>query len=76
MAIKPERKFIMSFKQVRKYGPKLAALGGALAIGSANAVFTVPTEVTDAATSVALVGAAVFAIMVGIKLYKWIARAL
>ena len=46
------------------------------AIGPANATFTVPTEVTDAATSVGLVGAAVFAIAVGIKLYKWIKSAL
>lgn len=47
-----------------------------LSMGSAHAVFTVPTEVTDAATSVALIGAAVFAIAVGIKLYKWLSRAL
>jgi hypothetical protein len=38
--------------------------------------FTVPTEITDAATNVGLIGAAVFSIMVGIKLYKWLRRAL
>lgn len=56
-----------------------AATAGALALGAsipAHAVFTVPAEVTDAAVSVGLVGAAVFAIAVGIKLYKWIKGAL
>lgn len=50
----------------------------ALVIGTqmAHAVFTVPTEITDATTSVGLIGAAVFAIAVGIKLYKWLRRAL
>jgi hypothetical protein len=38
--------------------------------------FTLPTEVTDAKAAVLLVGAGVFAIAVGIKLYKWITRAL
>jgi hypothetical protein len=48
----------------------------ALVVGASQAAFTVPTEITDAATNVGLVGAAVFAIMVGIKLYKWLRRAL
>ena len=52
-------------------GASLATLAGA-----SQAAFTVPTEITDAATNVGLVGAAVFAIMVGIKLYKWLKRAL
>lgn len=45
-------------------------------IGASQAVFSVPTEITDAATNVGLVGAAVFTVMVGIKLYKWLRRAL
>jgi hypothetical protein len=56
-----------------------AATAGVLALGAmadAGAVFTVPTEITDAATNVGLVGAAVFTVMVGIKLYKWLRRAL
>lgn len=40
------------------------------------AAMTVPAEITDALASVAVVGAAVFAISVGIKLYKWIKGAL
>jgi len=53
-----------------------AALVSLAAVGASQAAFTVPTEITDAATNVGLVGAAVFAIMVGIKLYKWLRRAL
>jgi hypothetical protein len=45
-------------------------------MAGANAAFTVPTEITEAAVSVGLVGAAVFAIYVAIKLYKWIKAAL
>lgn len=45
---------------------------GLMTMGNAHAVFTVPTEVTEAATNVALVGAAVFAIAVAVKLYKWL----
>lgn len=40
------------------------------------AAMTLPSEITDATASVAVVGAGVFAIAVGIKLYKWISRAL
>jgi len=47
-----------------------------LGYGAANAVFTVPTELTDSATNVGLVGAAVFGIAIGIKLYKWLRNAL
>jgi hypothetical protein len=40
------------------------------------AAMTVPTEVSDALLSVGVIGAAVFAIHVGVKLYKWIKAAL
>jgi hypothetical protein len=40
------------------------------------AAITVPAEVTDAVASVAVIGAAVFGIHVGVKLYKWIKGAL
>jgi hypothetical protein len=42
---------------------------------AANAAVDI-TAVTGAATDVAAVGAAVFALYVGIKLFKWIRRAL
>lgn len=40
------------------------------------AAMAVPPELTDALASVAVIGAAVFAIAVGVKLYKWIKGAL
>lgn len=44
-------------------------------IGSANAAIDV-TSITGAGADIALVGAAVFTVAVGIKLFKWIRRAL
>ena len=53
------------------------SLGLLIATGAANAAaITLPPELTDALASVALIGAAVFAIAVGVKLYKWIKGAL
>jgi Inovirus Coat protein B len=49
----------------------------ALGTSAANAAaMTLPTEISDALLSVGVIGAGVFAIAVGIKLYKWIRRAL
>lgn len=46
-------------------------------VGSANAApITLPAELSDALLSVGIVGAGVFAIAVGVKLYKWIKAAL
>jgi len=43
----------------------------------AQAALTIDTTaITDAGDAVATVGAAVFVVMVGIKVYKWIRRAL
>lgn len=60
---------------------KLAlALAGvvALSASSAYAVDTasVTTAITDAGAAVAVVGAAYLVLMVGTKVFKWIARAL
>lgn len=55
-------------------GVAVALMAG---VSAANAAaITLPTELTDALASVAVVGAGVFAIAVGVKLYKWITRAL
>ena len=67
--------------QIRQNLARLSAActTGALLLATSipsHAVFTVPTEITDAETNVGLVGAAVFTVMVGIKLYKWLRRAL
>ncbi|TMI98609.1 MAG: methyltransferase [Alphaproteobacteria bacterium] len=53
----------------------LAALSGGVAAANAAAM-TLPAELTEAVASVATIGAGVFAIMVGIKLFKWLTRAL
>lgn len=51
------------------------ALAGVFGVGVANAAMDV-TAVTDSATDIAAVGAAVFGVMVAIKLTKWVRRAL
>lgn len=49
----------------------------ALGMSYANAaVMTLPAELTDALGSVAVIGAGVFAIAVGVKVYKWARGAL
>lgn len=58
---------------------QLKKIGGvaALALTGVPAFAAVDvTAVTAAGTDIAAVGAAVFAVYVGIKLYKWIRRAL
>jgi len=56
----------------------VVGLGSSLVLlESANAAaMTLPAELTDALASVAVIGAGVFAIAVGVKLYKWVRRAL
>ena len=68
---------------VRNFVSKLSAFiaAGALRLTlSTNASAAVPadvtTAITTAATDVATVGAAVIIVMVGIKVWKWIQRAL
>ena len=58
-------------------GEKRGLVGLALAglAGASQAAVDV-TAITAAGTDIAAVGAAVFAVFVGIKLYKWIRRAL
>jgi hypothetical protein len=64
----------MTFSQKLKYGAGAALVG---VTGAANAAaMTLPSELTDALASVAVIGAGVFAIAVGVKLYKWIKGAL
>lgn len=50
---------------------------GALALAPMLSMAAVDvTEINDSLTDIATVGAAVFAVAVGIKLYKWVRRAL
>jgi len=74
---------MFKFSQVSKTVRNAAALVVAVAapalvlVGPAMAApITLPTELTDALASVGIVGAGVFAIAVGVKLYKWIKGAL
>lgn len=60
-------------RMLSKFGAVVALVVPAAAFA---APLTLPTELTDALTSVAVIGAGVFAIAVGIKVYKWARRAL
>lgn len=59
----------------RKLAPVGALVGLGLAPALSHAAIDV-TAITAAGTDIAAVGAAVFAVYVGLKLYKWIRRAL
>jgi hypothetical protein len=66
----------MKFSKFSKVAGTAVATGLVLAGNAMAAPITLPTELTDALTSVGIVGAGVFAIAVGVKLYKWIKGAL
>jgi len=53
----------------------VATLLGGASLAS-QAAFTVPTEVATAGTDAALLGAAVLAVLIGIKAFKWIRKAM
>lgn len=60
---------------------KMLVRGGAVVAGTALAGASMAdavdvSAITGAGTNVALVGAAVFAVFVGVKLFKWIKAAL
>jgi len=61
----------MTRKQVLKYSAVAALAAPALSHAAVSV-----TEITGVLTDVAAVGAAVFSVAVGIKLYKWVRRAL
>jgi len=62
-------------KNIQKFA--LVGVGSLVLASSAMAApITLPAELTDALGSVGVVGAGVFAIAVGVKLYKWIKAAL
>jgi len=52
---------------------------GSLALigaGAANAAFVVPAEVAQAGTDAATLGLAVLGVLVGIRAFKWIRKAM
>ncbi|MGH8075956.1 MAG: major capsid protein [Lysobacter sp.] len=63
----------------RSFKPGLLALAFATAAGSASAatdVTAVTTEIAAAGAPIAAIGAAVLLVLVGIKVYKWVRRAM
>lgn len=66
------------FKSIRS---KAAALVAALALVAGNAAAAVDvtattTEIAGASAPIAAIGGAVLLVMVGIKVYKWVRRAM
>lgn len=67
--------------QFEKQGIKLGLTGAALLAFVNNAmaavdVTAVVNEISGAAAPIALIGSAVLIVMVGIKVYKWVRRAM
>lgn len=69
--------------KIRTFGMthRVAIVGAALAVGSAAShaaadVSSVVTEIAGAGAPIATIGAAVLVVVVGTKIFKWIARAL
>ena len=66
-------------KQLRKVGLALLALVALVpgfAFAAAPDVAAIVTEIEGAATPIAAIGAAVLLVMVGIKVFKWVRRAM
>jgi len=65
-------------KQITKRFNKqaLVAALATVAAGASQAAFTVPTEVADAGASAALLGTAVLGVLIGIRAFKWIRKAM
>lgn len=68
------------FMRTTKLGAALAAgMGGLMAASASQAAVSVTdivTEIEGAAAPIASIGLAVLVILVGLKVYKWIRRAL
>ena len=54
----------------------IAAASLTLAAGASQAAFVVPPEIAEAGTNAGLVGVAVLGVLVAIRAFKWIRRAL
>jgi hypothetical protein len=62
-------------KQVRNFALGALALAPAVSFAAVD-VAAVVTEIEGAATPIAAIGAAVLLVMVGIKVFKWVRRAM
>jgi len=72
-----------AIRRIASANLKTAAKAAVLALGTAAAsaqaaisTTEVTTSITDASAAIAVVGAAVLVLIVGIKVWKWIGRAL
>lgn len=61
---------------IRKLGTAAALSLAAVGTAAAQDVTAVTTEIADAATPIAAIGGAVLLVLVGIKVYKWVRRAM
>jgi hypothetical protein len=73
----------MSMLTVRSHAGKVAlvavAVGVSMVSGVANAAIdtsSITSGITDAATAVGVIGAAAVLVVLAVKTYKWLARAL
>ena len=66
------------FNRVKSLAHNAALFAGItlVTIGSARADFTVPAEVAAAGVSAALLGTAVLGVLIGIRAFKWIRKAM
>ncbi len=63
-------------KQLLKVGVAALAVVPGFAFAAAPDVAPVVTEIDGAAVPIAAIGAAVLLVMVGIKVFKWVRRAM
>lgn len=63
-------------KQLRNFAVAGLAVGPGLALAAAPDVTSIVTEIEGAAAPIAAIGAAVLLVMVGIKVFKWVRRAM
>lgn len=63
-------------KHLRNFGFSTLAVVPGFAFAAAPDVTSVVTEIEGAAAPIAAIGAAVLLVMVGIKIFKWVRRAM
>lgn len=63
-------------KHLKKVGGAVVAMAPLSSFAAAPDVAGVVTEISGAATPIAAIGAAVLLVIVGIKVFKWVRRAM
>lgn len=65
------------YKQAKKYGAQVVLVGGILASTAAHAVIdttAVTTAITDSTAAIAVIGAAVLVLAVGVATWSWLKK--